>query len=70
MAMGARQGIANRVSPASCVRSREQNRDIGVERSEETETAPQKPPVNQTGKNGGIDPCKLKAFTGRPSRMI
>jgi hypothetical protein len=70
MAMGARQGIANRVSPASCVRSREQNRDIGVERSEETETAPQEPPVNQTGKNGGIDPCKLKAFTGRPSRMI
>jgi hypothetical protein len=70
MAMSARQGIGDSVSPASRVRSREERPDISVERSEQTETATNEPPVNQTGKNGGIVSCKLKAFTCRPHRMI
>src|SRR5215831_12036607 len=39
-AMSARQGIANRVAPASCVRSGEEGRHIGIEGPEQTDTAP------------------------------
>src|SRR5258708_3777030 len=52
------------------MRSREEAREIGIQRGEEAETAPQEAPVEQAREDGRLVAGEVEAFLGRARRMI